>query len=112
MARKKKIEKTRPEIMVENLTLLADWRSKYNNLYNGAKWKELHDFSEALKKSLDDLYQDCAREKILLPEDLIVLRRTIENWFPEESKFVRWYHQDLIDDIIEFARQEKERGKR
>ncbi len=109
--RKKKIEKTRPEIMVENLTMLADWRSKHNNLYNGAKWKDLHDFSEGLKKSLDDLYQDCARAKILLPEDLIVLRRTIENWFPEESKVVRWYHQDLIDDIVEFARREKERGK-
>lgn len=98
--------------MVEALTLLADWRSKYIDLNNNAKWKALHDFSEGLKRDLDSLYQDHAREKILLPEDLIVLRRTIENWFPEESKVVRWYHQDLIDDIVEFARREKERGKR
>ena len=56
--RKKKIERTRTEVMVENLTLLADWRSNYIDLYNGAKWKALHDFAEGLKKSLDDLYQD------------------------------------------------------
>nr|DAP14943.1 MAG TPA: hypothetical protein [Caudoviricetes sp.] len=109
--RKKKIEKTRPEIMVEVLTTLADWRSKYIDLYEDAKWKALHDHQEMIKKSVDSLFQDCAREKILLPEDLIVIRRTIEKWFPEESKVVRWYHQDLIDEIIEFARREKERGK-
>lgn len=110
--RKKKIEKTRPQIMVEVLTTLSDWRMKYVTLYEGAKWKALHDHQEELKKHLlDDLYQDLAREKILLPEDLIILRRTIENWFPEESKVVRWYHQDLIDEIIEFAQMEKERGK-
>lgn len=109
--RKKKIEKTRPEIIVEVLTTLADWRREYLTLYESAKWKALHDFSEALKRDLDSLYQDHAREKILLPEDLIVLRRTIESWFPEESKVVLWYHQDLIDEIIEFARREKERGK-
>lgn len=110
--RRKKIEKTRPEIMVEVLSTLADWRAKHISLYEEAKWKALHDFSERLKHDLDSIYQDLVREKILLPEDLIVLRRTIENWFPEESKFVRWYHQDLIDDIIEFARREKERGER
>ena len=109
MARKKKVEKTRSEIMVEVLTKLADWRETYNSLNSNAKWKALHDFSEGLKLDLDHLYQDASKH--LDVSDQLVLKGTIENWFPEESKFVVWFFHEFAEYVAESWRREKERGK-
>ena len=109
MARKKKVELTRSEIMVNTLTTLADWRETYNSLNNNAKWKALHDFSERLKHDINEVYQDASKH--LDVSDQLVLKGTIEKWFPEESKSVVWFFHEFAEYVAESWRREKERGK-
>jgi len=107
--RKKKIERTRTEVMVDTLTTLSDWRVKCETLNTQARWKELHDFREALRhEHLDRLYQDVTKDLDL--SDLLVIKGTIEKWFPEESRGVGWFRH-ILTDAIERSYQ-KERGKR
>lgn len=109
MARKKKVELTRSEVMVNTLTTLSDWRVKCDRLNQSARWKELHDFNEALRREhLDKLYQDATKSLDLA--DLLVIKGIIEKWFPEESKGVGWW-RNILTDAIERSYQ-KERGKR
>lgn len=111
MARKKKVELTRSEIIINTLTTLSDWKVKCDRLNQSARWKELHDFSEALRREhLDKLYQDATKSLELV--DLMVIKGIIEKWFPEESKGVGWWRNLLVERIVESARKEKERGKR
>ena len=106
----KKNELTREEVMVEALSTLCDWKVKYTTLSNDARWKALHNFSEELKKEhLDRLYQDAAIH--LEFDDYSILKRTIEKWFPEESKGVDWGYHLAIKRSNESFRKEKERGE-
>ena len=104
----KKVELTREEVMVETLSTLCDWKVKYTTLTNEARWKALHNFSEELRKEhLDRLYQDAVIH--LEFEDFIILRRTIEKWFPEESKGVDWGYHLTLKRIVESSRKENEK---